>query len=83
MEPLANLIVDSKCEFVVGVAGSTLIEECGDRPALLLPGLWRCSMLFDDVEEALLCVWYRGILLTEETEEEVDFRPRRPPEPLP
>jgi hypothetical protein len=66
---------------VVGVAGSTLIEACGDRPTLLPPGLCRFSRLLEDADEALLCVWWRGMLRIDETEDEVDLRPRRPTEP--
>lgn len=51
-EFFANLMLERKWELAVGVAGRTLIEECGDRPGVLLPGLWRCSL--DDVDEALL-----------------------------
>ena len=65
----------------MGVAGRTLIDVWGDRPTLLLPGLWRFSRLFEDAEEALLCVACRGILRIEETEEDVDLRPRSPTEP--
>jgi hypothetical protein len=38
-DSLARLTPERKREVAVGVAGSTLIEVCGDRPALLLTGL--------------------------------------------
>jgi hypothetical protein len=38
------------------------------------------AMDIEEVEEALECVWWWwGIERMEETEEEVDFLPRRPP----
>ena len=80
-EFFARLMLERKWEFVVGVAGSTFIDACGDLPTLLLPGLWRVSRLFEDAEEALLCVWWRGILRIDETDEDVDLRPRSPTEP--
>lgn len=64
----------------VGVAGNTLIEECGERAALLVPGLFIVSRLFELREDALLCEVCLGMLRTEETDEDVDLRPRRPAE---
>jgi hypothetical protein len=71
----------------VGVAGRTFILLCGDLATL-------CELICpdtvdtlgeaieaDDVDDALLCVWWWcGMLLILETDEDVDFRPRRPPE---
>ncbi len=68
----------------VGVAGRTFIEECGERPLRLtvrLVGLWIVSRLLELCEEALLCeVPCRGRLRMEETDEDVDLRPRKPVE---
>jgi len=65
----------------VGVAGSTLMLLCGD-----LVSLWPDTetagepMEMEDVEDALECEWWWcGIERIEETEEDVDLRPRRPP----
>ena len=57
-----------------------MIEECGERAALRLPGLWMVSRLLELWEDALLCEVWRGMLRMEETEEDVDLRPRRPVE---
>ena len=73
-------MLEGNCEFAPGVEGKTLIEVWGDRPTLLLPGLWMLSTLLEEVEEALLCVGCRGMLRTEEMDEDVDLRPRRPTE---
>jgi hypothetical protein len=70
----------------VGVAGRTLMLLCG--LLVLWELMWPLTvetlgeaMDADDVEDALLCVWWWcGMLLILETDEEVDFRPRRPPE---
>jgi hypothetical protein len=67
----------------VGVAGSTFTDEWGDFGVL-----W-CEMVetegetrdAEEVEDALECVWWWcGMERMEDTEEEVDLRPRRPPE---
>jgi hypothetical protein len=70
----------------VGVAGSTLMLLCGDFRWLWL-WLWPDmltageAMLAEDVEEALECVWWWcGMLRMEDTDEDVDLRPRRPPD---
>lgn len=67
----------------VGVAGRTLTLLCGDLV------LW-CPLTVEtlgeametlEVEEALLWVWWWcGMLRMLLTEEEVDLRPRRPPD---
>jgi hypothetical protein len=57
-----------------------LTDECGDRGTLLVPGLWIVSRLLELCEDALLCDVWRGMLRTEETEEDVDLRPRSPVE---
>jgi hypothetical protein len=62
---------------VVGVAGSTLILVCGLLPTLL-EGLVTVSMELELLLEALECVLCRGNDRIEETEDDVDFRPRRP-----
>lgn len=68
----------------VGVAGRTLMLLWG-----LLVILWPWpetetageAMDADDVDDALECEWWWcGMLRIEDTEDEVDFRPRRPPE---
>lgn len=68
----------------VGVAGRTFMLLCGD-----LEGLWEWpdvetageTMEAEDVDDALLCEWWWcGMLRMEDTDEEVDLRPRRPPE---
>ena len=80
-------MLDGK-EDEVGVAGSTLMLLCGERD------LWACAEMWPltverlgeasealEVEDALLCVCaWCGMLLMLLTEEEVDLRPRRPPE---
>lgn len=68
-------------EGFVGVAGRTLTEAWGDfdlRPVTDTAGE---VMDADEVEDALECEWWwNGIERTEDTEEDVDLRPRRPPE---
>lgn len=68
----------------VGVDGSTFTEVCGERPlflvALLMDGKaeeWT-EFEVEDVEEALEWLWMWWMLRMELTEEDVDFRPRRP-----
>lgn len=75
---LSSLLPEGKC-VLVGVAGRTLMVECGDR-ADRLAGLCRPSMLFEDTDEALLCVVCLGMLLIDESDEDVDLRPRNPVE---
>ena len=67
---------------VVGVAGSTLIDACGDRPTDRLPGDWTVSIEFEEREEALLCVACLGRLLTLDIDELVLFLPLSPTPPL-
>ena len=64
----------------VGVAGRTLTEVCGEREGLEKAAEEWIELVVEDVEEALewLGTWW--ILRIEETEEEVDLRPRRPPD---
>lgn len=63
----------------VGVAGRTLTEWCGDR--LLANGVLDDMEAVEDVELALECVcWWRGMVRIELKEDDVDLRPRRPPE---
>jgi hypothetical protein len=80
--PLTTLTLLGKVE-LVGVPGSTLTLEWGDLalcPATLTVG---DVMDAEDVEEALECEWWWcGIERMEDTEEEVDFLPRRPPDVL-
>jgi hypothetical protein len=68
----------------VGVAGSTLMLLCGDLlslcewPETLTAGE---VMEAEEVEDAFECEWWWcGMERIEETDEDVDFRPRRPPE---
>jgi hypothetical protein len=65
----------------VGVAGRTLMLLCGD-----LVSLWPETetagepMEMEDVDEALEWEWWWcGMERIEETDEDVDFLPRRPP----
>jgi hypothetical protein len=65
----------------VGVAGSTLMLLCGDfvnlRPETDTAGE---ATEAEDVDEALECEWWWcGMERIEETDEDVDLRPRRPP----
>lgn len=80
---LTTRIFVGKEEFV-GVAGSTFTLECGDLGVLWCPETVETegeTREADDVEEALECVWWWcGILRIDETELDVDFLPRRPPE---
>ena len=70
----------------VGVAGRTLMLLCGDF--FVCEAMWPETvetegeaMEADEVDEALLCVWWWcGIERMLETEEDVDLRPRRPPD---
>lgn len=80
-----SLMLDGKVEDV-GVAGRTLMLLCG------LLGLWvlMCPLTVDtlgetiealDVDDVLLCVWWWcGMLRILLTDEDVDLRPRRPPD---
>ena len=65
---------------VVGVAGRTLTEVCGEREGREKAAEEWMEFDVDDVEEALewLGTWW--ILRIDEIEEEVDLRPRRPPD---
>lgn len=78
---------------VVGVPGRTLTEECGERVELWrrdVDVLVGEASDVEDVELALESEWWcfeapadapaLGILRMEETDEDVDLRPRRPPE---
>jgi hypothetical protein len=55
-EERTTRMFEGKVVFALGVAGSTLIEVCGDRVVLLV-GVWIVSMLLEEIEEALLWVW--------------------------
>ena len=70
-------------EELVGVAGRTFTLACGDLvmrwewPETLTAGETREA---DDVELAFECEWWWwGMERMEETDEDVDLRPRRPP----
>ena len=68
---------------VVGVAGSTLTDEWGERAAgsgLLFMAEDTTELDVEDVEEAFECVCTWWILRTDETDEDVDLRPRSPAE---
>lgn len=68
-------------EPAVGVAGKTFTEVCGERPLTEREaGELTVSNELEDWDEALLWAGRRGMERTEETEDEVDFRPRRPDE---
>jgi hypothetical protein len=66
----------------VGVAGSTLTLLCGDFVCLCPETETEGDpMDIEDVEDAFECEWWWcGIERMEDTDEEVDFLPRRPPE---
>ena len=55
------------------------MEPCGERAAVDEAGLG-ADVDVDEVDEALECVCTWWMLRMDETEEEVDFRPRRPPD---
>lgn len=55
-----------------------MTDACGERLILEAVGVDMVSMLFDDIDEALEWEWAWWILLTEETDDEVDLRPRKP-----
>ena len=65
---------------MVGVAGRTLTEVCGEREGLEKVAEDWMELVVEDVEDALewLGTWWT--LRIEEIEEEVDLRPRRPPD---
>ena len=65
---------------MVGVAGRTLTEVCGEREGLEKAAEDWMELVVEDVEDALewLGTWWT--LRIEEIEEEVDLRPRRPPD---
>jgi hypothetical protein len=68
----------------VGVAGRTFMLLWGDLPCLLeYPDTDTAGEATDadEVDEALECEWWwRGMERIEDMDEDVDFRPRRPPE---
>ena len=78
---LETRMLDGNVE-MVGVAGRTLTEVCGERavrgPGFMADVASERELEVEDVDEALewLCTWW--ILRTEETDEEVDLRPRSP-----
>lgn len=61
--------------------GRTLTEEWGEREVLEKLTLEWMELDVEEVEEALewLGIWW--MLRMEETDDEVDLRPRRPPVP--
>lgn len=68
-------------EELVGVAGRTFTEECGDF--VLWPETETAGEASEaeDVDEALECEWWWcGMERMEDMDDDVDFRPRRPPE---
>lgn len=66
---------------LVGVAGRTLTEVWGERDLRPETETAGEAMEAEDVEDALEWEWWWcGMERIEETEEEVDLRPRRPPE---
>lgn len=65
--------------FAVGVAGSIFTDECGDRDILVdAAGVDTVSRLFVDAEDAFECVRAWWMLRIEDTDDEVDLRPRSP-----
>lgn len=66
----------------VGVEGRTLMELCGEREWRRVGGRAedRTELEVEDVDDAFewVCTWW--MLRMEETEDEVDLRPRRPVE---
>ena len=81
-------MLEGKCVVVVGVAGRILTEAWGERVVKVVvfmeaePDPWAFVLLVvieaDDVDDALECEWTWWMLRTDDTEEDVDFRPRRP-----
>ena len=67
-------------EDVVGVAGRTLSEVCGERDDLRLMAEEFTELEVDEVDEALEWEGTWWILRTDETDEDVDLRPWRPAE---
>ena len=72
-------MLEGKAE-VMGVAGRTLTEVWGERETLVMGLEVDVVMELEEVEEALEWVWTWWMLRMEETEDEVDLRPRRPVE---
>jgi hypothetical protein len=67
----------------VGVAGRILTEPelCGDERVCLCDETLGDFIETDDVDDAFECVWWwYGMLRMLDTDEEVDLRPRRPPD---
>ena len=68
---------------LVGVPGSTLTLEWGDLVLCAVTLTVGDVMDAEDVDEALECEWWWcGIERMEDTDEDVDFLPRRPPDAL-
>lgn len=70
-------MLEGKAE-VVGVAGRTLMELWGERAGLVGRAEEGIELEVEEVEEALECECAWWMLRMEETEEEVDLRPRMP-----
>ena len=66
-------------EETVGVDGRTLTEVCGERVVLENGTDEWIELAVDDVDEALEWLGRWCMLRMEETDEDVDLRPRRPP----
>jgi hypothetical protein len=67
----------------VGVAGRIFTdpELCGDERVCLCDETLGDLIETDDVDDAFECVWWwYGMLRMLDTDEEVDLRPRRPPD---
>lgn len=72
--PRTRRMLDGK-EVLVGVAGRTLTEWCGERPGVLVVDTEPVEL----VELAFECEWWWcGMVRMDDNEEEVDFRPRSP-----
>lgn len=82
--PRTSRMLLGKCVVLVGVAGRTFTEWWGLRPVCMgVLDMLVETELVDDVDEALEWVWWCCawcIDLTEDTDEDVDLRPRRPAE---
>jgi hypothetical protein len=75
-------MLEGKVEFV-GVAGRSLTDVWGDLGLEAVAETVGEAMEAEaeEVEDAFECVWWWcGMERMEETDEEVDLRPRRPPE---
>lgn len=66
-----------KWDDALGVVGRTLTDVCGDRLTIFADAVG-VSRPFEDTEDALECECAWWIVRMDETDDEVDLRPRRP-----